>query len=118
MKKLASSRADLNIKQIVHDLKTGPMEGTDGKEWCAQLLSIVVEQQYEREDMPATLVKAGAVAPLVALVAAGSDGAHFFCAATLASIAFNRPEHGMRRVRGGGWWGAPRLLRRAAWKAG
>ena len=38
MKKLVSSRGDIDVRKIVRDLTHGPMEGTDGKEYHADII--------------------------------------------------------------------------------
>ena len=93
--------------------------GTEGKEFSAHLLSIVVEQQYgsPAEDMADTLVKAGGVQPLVALVASGSNDGQIYAAETLASIASNHPLHGDSIVAAGGILPLVGLLKQGSQKA-
>ena len=98
-KKLAADRKAIDLKQLVKSLSTAPMEGSDGKEYCAQLLSVIVEQQYPKEgtkdgieDICASIHKAGAIKPLVQLVAEGNDGAQIYASSTLAALALNNEE--------------------------
>ena len=86
IKKLASQVGTEHIPGIVKDLKTAPQ---DGKEKCAHLLDVLTSSLAD--GIPA-MVRAGAVAPLVGMLASGTDGGQIHAASALASIAAARHD--------------------------
>ena len=79
-RKLAAGMTKDDIPRIIKELKSAPQ---DGKEKSAYLLDIMAEQ----EENVKAMVKAGAIGPLVELVASGNDGGQIHACSTLAQIA-------------------------------
>ena len=112
MKKLASQQEASDIPRIVKELKAAAQ---DGKEKNAHLLDVLAQSLDEAN--VAAMVKAGAIGPLVGLVAQGTDGGQIHAASTLASIAAGQRENQMQVVKAGAITPLVVLLRSGSEKA-
>ena len=79
-------KAKIDLSRLVADLKQGPQEMRARA--AKQLLTVASSDSADGEDSGAArVVRAGAVAPLAALIPAGTDLGQMHSAATLATIA-------------------------------
>lgn len=111
MKKLASQQGKDDIPGIVKDLKAASQ---DGKEKNAHLLDVLADQSSENVTV---MVKAGAIVPLVGLIASGTDGGQIHAASTLARISAANREFQTLIVNAGAITPLVTLLRMGSQKA-
>ena len=110
MKKLAATQGKDDIPRIIKELKAAPQ---DGKEKNAHLLDMLAEQDENVKAM----ARAGAIVPLVSLVASGNDGGQIHAASTLARIATVEREFQAAIVQAGAITPLVSLLRMGSQKA-
>ena len=96
LKKQASGILPTDIPKLVTELAASASEG---KEQLAHLLDILA---LHSEANPPAIVSAGAIKPLIDLVANGTDGAQTHAASTLATIAASSQQYQDQIVAGGG----------------